>query len=324
MQMLKADFPTRPIPFNIHPTARRIVFLLVAALCLFPFISAPVALCLGIIFTNTLGHPYMHLNARVTKILLQASVIGLGFGLNVNSALQAGKEGVLLTVASISGTLLMGFVLGKLLKIDGKISQLTSCGTAICGGSAIAAISPLIKANERQISISLGTVFILNSVALFLFPAIGHLLHLSQQQFGWWSAIAIHDTSSVVGAANKYGPQALEIATTIKLARALWIVPVSLVMSLMNEGDVGKIKVPWFIALFILAMIANTCLSGMQQVAPYLTSMAKAGLTLTLFLIGTGLSFSVIKVVGVKPLVQGIILWVLISGAALWVVMHWV
>lgn len=306
--------------FKINSNAQKAIFVLTAALCLTPFVSTPVALLAGIIFANTIGHPFLHLNGKATKILLQVSVVGLGFGMNVHSAVQAGKEGILFTICSIFGTLTLGFLLGKILKIDRKTSQLISSGTAICGGSAIAAIAPVIHADEKQISVALGTVFILNSIALFLFPAIGHALSLSQQQFGLWAAIAIHDTSSVVGAANKYGPQALEVATTVKLARALWIIPVSLGMALVNKTG-SKIKIPWFIGLFIVAMIANTYLPQTATVAPYLVTIAKAGLTLTLFLIGSGLSVKTLKAVGVRPLLQGVLLWIFISVLALAAIM---
>ena len=195
--------------------------------CLSPLITPPVALLMGLIIAQFIGHPYLHLNHKATHILLQVSVIGLGFGMNVTSAMKAGGEGILFAIISIIGTLAIGFLMGKFLKIEKKTSFLISAGTAICGGSAIAAISPVIKAEEKQISVALGSIFILNSIALILFPVIGHALKLSQTQFGLWCAIAIHDTSSVVGAASKYGTQALEVATTVKLARALWIIPIA-------------------------------------------------------------------------------------------------
>ena len=240
--------------------------------------------------------------------------------MNVTNALKAGKEGILFTIVSIIGTLVIGFFMGKFLKIEKKTSYLISTGTAICGGSAIAAISPVIKAEEKQISVALGTIFILNSVALFLFPFIGHQLLLSQSQFGMWCAIAIHDTSSVVGAASKYGPQALEIATTVKLARALWIIPVAFLSTFIFKNKGSKIKIPYFIGLFVLAMIANTYIPFVQQYNHYLTNFAKAGLTLTLFLIGCGLNRKTISSVGFKPLIQGVILWIIIASAALWAV----
>ena len=301
-------------------TTREVIFLLAVVFCLSPLVSPPIALLMGLIIAQFIGHPYLHLNHKATHILLQVSVVGLGFGMNVTSALKAGKEGILFTIVSIIGTLVIGFFMGKFLKIEKKTSYLISAGTAICGGSAIAAISPVIKAEEKQISVALGTIFILNSVALFLFPFIGHQLNLSQSQFGMWCAIAIHDTSSVVGAASKYGPQALEIGTTVKLARALWIIPVAFLSTFIFKSKDSKIKIPYFIGLFVLAMIANTYIPFVQQYNHYLTNIAKAGLTLTLFLIGCGLNRKTISSVGFKPLIQGVILWVIIATAALWAV----
>lgn len=301
---------------------QKLIFIIALILCLTPLVSPPVALLIGIAIAQFIGHPYIHLNHKATSLLLKISVIGLGFGMNVHSALSAGKQGLLFTIASIVGTLSLGLLLGRFLKIEKKTSHLISCGTAICGGSAIAAISPVINADEKQISIALGTVFILNSVALFLFPWIGHMLDLSQMQFGLWSAIAIHDTSSVVGAANKYGAEALQVATTVKLARALWIIPVALLTTVFFKTGKKKIKIPYFIGLFILAMIINTYFPIIHPISGYLVDIAKIGLTVTLFLIGAGLSASVIKSVGVKPLLQGIILWIVISVAALYAVMN--
>ena len=268
------------------------------------------------------GHPYLHLNHKATNLLLKIAVVGLGFGMNVHSAMQAGKEGILFTIASITGTLVFGYFMGKWLNIEKKTSYLISAGTAICGGSAIAAISPVIKADEKQISVALGCVFILNSIALVIFPIIGHHFNLSQTQFGLWCAIAIHDTSSVVGAASKYGAHALEVATTVKLARALWIIPVAFMSTFIFKNKSKKISIPYFIGLFILAMIANTYIPATKIISPYMISIAKAGLTLTLFLIGAGLSRKVILSVGFKPLFQGVVLWIIISVAALYAVMH--
>jgi uncharacterized integral membrane protein (TIGR00698 family) len=318
-QKVTAPKPTKRL-LDRSITTREVIFLLAVVFCLSPLISPPVALLMGLVIAQFIGHPYLHLNHKATHILLQVSVVGLGFGMNVASAMKAGKEGILFTIVSIIGTLVIGFFMGKVLKIEKKTSYLISAGTAICGGSAIAAISPVIKAEEKQISVALGTIFILNSIALFLFPVIGHALHLSQTQFGLWCAIAIHDTSSVVGAASKYGTQALEVATTVKLARALWIFPVAFLSTFIFKNKGGKIKIPYFIGLFILAMIVNTYVPFVQQYSHYLTGFAKAGLTLTLFLIGCGLSRKVLQSVGFKPLVQGVVLWVLISAAALWAV----
>ena len=303
-------------------STKKIIFILLLLLCLTPLISPPIALLLGIGVAQTIGNPYLQFNHKATSFLLKASVIGLGFGMNFHSAIQAGKQGILFTIASIVGTLLLGLLLGRFLKIEKKTSHLISCGTAICGGSAIAAISPVINAEENQISIALGTIFILNSIALFIFPAIGHYLDLSQTQFGIWSAIAIHDTSSVVGAANKYGAEALQVATTVKLARALWIIPVAFLSSWLFKNQNKKISIPYFIGFFILAMIINTYLPVIHPLSNVIVYMAKIGLTLTLFLIGSGLSAKVLKTVGVKPLLQGVILWAVISTAALYAVLH--
>lgn len=301
-------------------TTREVIFLLATVFCLSPFITPPIALLLGLIIAQFIGHPYLHLNHRATHILLQVSVVGLGFGMNVTSAMKAGKEGIIFTIISIIGTLIIGFFIGKFLKIEKKISYLISSGTAICGGSAIAAISPVIKADERQISVALGTIFILNSIALVVFPYIGDFMNLSQSQFGLWCAIAIHDTSSVVGAASKYGTQALEIATTVKLARALWIIPIAFLSTLIFKNKGGKIKIPYFIGLFVVAMILNIYIPFVQQYSHYLTAFAKAGLTLTLFLIGCGLNKKVLQSVGFRPLIQGVVLWIIISASSLWVI----
>jgi uncharacterized integral membrane protein (TIGR00698 family) len=307
---------------NKNITTREIIFVIAIIFCLTSFVSPPVALLIGFAIAQFIGHPFLHLNHKATSFLLKVSVVGLGFGMNVQSAARAGKEGIVFTIASITGTLGLGLLLGRFLKIEKKTSHLISCGTAICGGSAIAAISPLIKAEEKQMSVALGTIFILNSIALFLFPFIGHLLHLSQMQFGLWSAIAIHDTSSVVGAANKYGAEALQVATTVKLARALWIIPVALLTTLFFKTGKQKIKIPYFIGLFILAMMLNTYLPAIHPVSIYIVDLAKTGLTVTLFLIGAGLSRSVLKAVGIKPLIQGVALWIAISVVALYAVMH--
>ena len=293
------------------------IFVAVIILCLFSIISPPIALLLGVLIVNIFGNPFLAFNHKAITFLLQFSVVGLGFGMNASSAISAGKEGFLLTVLSIVSTLIFGLLLGKWLKTDKKTSHLISCGTAICGGSAIAAISPVIKSNENQTSIALGVIFILNSVALFVFPFIGHQLDMSQKDFGLWCAIAIHDTSSVVGAANKYGAEALEIATTVKLARALWIIPISILTAVIFKNKNSKIKIPYFIGLFILAMLFNTYVPAMTIIAPSVVGVAKIGLTITLFLIGATLNSNALKSVGVRPLLQGIFLWVFIAGLGL-------
>lgn len=308
--------------FNVNSNARVVIFTTCVVLCLTPFINPAAALLMGLVIAQFTGHPYLHLNHKATHLLLQVSVVGLGFGMNVHSALQAGKEGISFTIASITCTLILGYLLGKWFRIDKKTSYLISSGTAICGGSAIAAIAPVIKAEEKQISVALGCIFILNSIALFIFPLIGHHFNLSQTQFGLWCAIAIHDTSSVVGAGSKYGPHALEVATTVKLARALWIVPIAFLSSFIFKSNSKKVSVPYFIGLFILAMVANTYLPAVSAISPYCTKIAGAGLTLTLFLIGAGLSRTVLFSVGFRPLLQGVVLWVAISATALYAVIH--
>ncbi|TSD64069.1 putative sulfate exporter family transporter [Inquilinus sp. KBS0705] len=313
---------TAGLLINLSENSRKVIFIICVTLCLTPFISPAIALLMGLVIAQFTGHPYLHLNHKATHLLLQISVVGLGFGMNVHSAMQAGREGVLFTIASITGTLIFGYFMGKWLNIEKKTSYLISAGTAICGGSAIAAISPVIKAEEKQISVALGCVFILNSIALFIFPMIGHHFNLSQTQFGLWCAIAIHDTSSVVGAASKYGPHALEVATTVKLARALWIIPVAFMSTFIFKNKSKKISIPYFIGLFVLAMIANTYIPATKLISPYMIIIAKAGLTLTLFLIGASLSRKVLASVGFKPLLQGVVLWIIISTTALYAVMH--
>ncbi|SHL71404.1 YeiH family protein [Flavobacterium saccharophilum] len=312
--------------FAVNLYFQQAVFALVIGLCLFSIISPPIALLLGVLVVNIFGNPFAAFNQTAITFLLQFSVVGLGFGMNALSAISAGKEGFLLTVFSIFSTLIFGTLLGKWLKTDKKTSHLISCGTAICGGSAIAAISPVIKSRENQTSIALGIIFILNSIALFIFPFIGHQLNLSQKDFGLWCAIAIHDTSSVVGAANKYGAEALQVATTVKLARALWIIPISLGTAVLfknQPGSVGtKIRVPYFIGLFILAMLFNTYVPETALFAPYIVSIAKVGLTITLFLIGATLNVNTLKSVGVKPLLQGVFLWIFIATLSLVAILY--
>ena len=300
--------------------ASKVIFIAAAASCFTAYVSPPIALLIGLIIAQTTGHPFMQYNHKATQMLLQFSVVGLGFGMNVMAALQTGKDGIIFSTASILGTLGLGYLLGKALKIERKTSHLISSGTAICGGSAIAAISKVLNSDERETSVALGTVFILNSIALFLFPAVGHALNLSQRQFGIWSAIDIHDTSSLVGAASIYGDQALQIATTVKLVRALWIAPLAIATSFMFRSRPSKVRFPFFILFFIVAMIVGTYVPFIQPVVPYLTDAAKKGLTLTLFLIGAGSSYKVMKSVGFRPMLQGVILWVCISLAALWAV----
>jgi len=314
---LKAQHHTASHLVEVNLFLQQLIFGAVIILCLFSIISPPIALLFGVLIVNVFGNPFLEFNHRAITFLLQFSVVGLGFGMDASSAISAGKEGFLLTVLSIFSTLIFGTLLGKWLKTDKKTSHLISCGTAICGGSAIAAISPTIKSNENQTSIALGVIFILNSVALFVFPFIGHQLDLSQKDFGLWCAIAIHDTSSVVGAANKYGAEALQIATTVKLARALWIIPISILTAIIFKNKNSKIKIPYFIGLFILAMLLNSYVPQIAVFAPSITGIAKIGLTVTLFLIGATLNSNALKSVGAKPLLQGVFLWIFIAGLGL-------
>lgn len=305
---------------------RKIVFYILIFACLTPFVSPPIALALGLILAFTIGNPFAERTGKITRYLLQTSVVLLGFGMNLSNVVKAGRDGVLFTLATIFGTLVLGFFVGKLLKVDGKTSTLIASGTAICGGSAIAAVAPAISADSEETSVSLGTVFILNSAALFVFPFLGHSLNLSDKQFGVWAAIAIHDTSAVVGAATKFGGEALAIATTVKLARALWIAPVALFFSYIYRDKSGenktKIVVPWFIFLFLLATVVRTYAPGfiLPSFFESLVNLAKAGLTVTLFLIGASLSREILRKVGIRPLIQGVLLWIVISIVSLWAV----
>lgn len=280
------------------------------------FVSPPFALALGLIYGFTLVHPYHAETRQLSKFLLQASVVGLGFGMDLQQVIQAGRSGFVYTAASISIALLLGWGLGKLLSVQRRVSFLIAAGTAICGGSAIAAVGPITSASEEEMAVSLATVFVLNSVALLAFPAIGGLLHLTQTQFGLWAALAIHDTSSVVGATAKFGAVALAVGTTVKLARALWIVPLSIATSL-NSNSRARIQWPWFILLFCLAAVAKTYLSTFHAIYPSLKHLGIIGLTVTLFLIGTGLSKETLRRVGPRPLLQGIILWIIVATGSL-------
>ena len=291
------------------------------------WVTPPVSLFLGLIFALVCGQAHPKFNKKVSKYLLQYSVVGLGFGMNLQASLASGKEGMEFTIISVIGTLLIGWVIGrKFLKVDRDTSYLISSGTAICGGSAIAAVGPVLKAKDSEMSVALGTIFILNAVALFIFPAIGHALNMSQQEFGTWAAIAIHDTSSVVGAGAAYGEEALKIATTIKLTRALWIIPLAIATSFIFKSKGQKISIPWFIFFFVLAMIVNTYVLSLSEtgmlIGAGINSIARKTLTITLFFIGASLSRDVLKAVGVKPLVQGILLWIVISFSTL-VYIYW-
>ena len=299
----------------------KIIYILLIALVIFPFdlvgfgniITPAIALFLGLAFALIFKNPYPKFNKKTSKYLLQASVVGLGFGMNVTESLKSGGEGMLFTIASVIGVMVLGVLIGKWLHLNKKASYLIASGTAICGGSAIAAVGPIVKANEHEMAVSLGVVFILNAIALFIFPAIGHYFELSEVQFGTWAAIAIHDTSSVVGAGEAYGPIALQTATLVKLTRALWIIPLAIVTMFIFRDKTSKISIPWFIFMFILAMVINTYCNLHQQLTSSLLWIAKKGLVLTLFLIGASLSLSTIKAVGIKPLILAITLWIIIG-----------
>ena len=283
------------------------------------WVTPPVVLFIGLVFALLCGQAYPTFNKKVSKKLLQYSVIGLGFGMNLQASLASGKEGMLFTIISVIGTLLIGMFIGcKILKLNRNTSYLISSGTAICGGSAIAAVGPIIKAKDTDMSMALATVFILNAIGLFLFPILGHWLGLTQQEFGTWAAIAIHDTSSVVGAGAAYGEEALQVATTIKLTRALWIIPLALVTSVIFRSEGKKISIPWFILFFIVAMLINTYfLADYPEIGKFIAGLARKGLIITMFFIGASLSVDVIKSVGIRPLLQGILLWIIISTASL-------
>ena len=283
------------------------------------WVTPPVVLFIGLVYALLCGQAYPTFNKNVSKKLLQYSVIGLGFGMNLQASLASGKEGMLFTIISVVGTLLIGMFIGcKVLKLNRNTSYLISSGTAICGGSAIAAVGPIIKAKDTDMSMALATVFILNAIGLFLFPALGHWLGLSQQDFGTWAAIAIHDTSSVVGAGAAYGEEALQVATTIKLTRALWIIPLALVTSVIFRSEGKKISIPWFILFFIVAMLINTYrVVDYPEIGKFIAGIARKGLIITMFFIGASLSVDVIKSVGIRPLLQVILLWIIISAASL-------
>ena len=304
--------------------------LTVLAICLFlgyvpgleafsSWVTPPVALFVGLAFALLCGQAYPKFNKKVSKKLLQYSVVGLGFGMNLHASLASGKEGMMFTIISVMGTMLLGMFIGrKLLKVNRDTSYLISSGTAICGGSAIAAVGPVIKAKDSDMSVALATIFVLNAIALFIFPVLGNWLGLTQQEFGTWAAIAIHDTSSVVGAGAAYGEEALQVATTIKLTRALWIIPLALVTSVIFKNGGKKINIPWFILWFVVAILINTyLLDSVPEVGKTIAGLARKGLIVTMFFIGASLSTDVLKAVGIKPLLQGVLLWVVISVGSL-------
>lgn len=306
----------------------KIVYIALIALILIPFdkmglpqVSAPIALLCGLIFAFIFPNPCPKFNKKTSKYLLQVAVVCLGFNMNLQESLKSGSEGMLFTVVSVVGVMCLGVLMGYWLNINRKTSYLISSGTAICGGSAIAAVGPVVKADENEMAVSLGVIFILNSIALFIFPPLGHLFNMTQEQFGTWAAIAIHDTSSVVGAGEIYGEVAMKTATLIKLTRALWIIPLALVTMFIFRDKKSKISIPWFIFIFVLAMIANTYLPLPQWFVDIMVWIARRGMVVTLFCIGASLSLASIKQVGVKPLLQAVALWIVISISSLIVVL---
>ncbi len=288
------------------------IYGIVILLCFMPFISPVIALVIGLLL-SLLGfkNPY---TAKYTSLSLKASIVLMGFGMNLLQVISASKTGFIDTAISVVFVMICGLLIGKLLKVDSKITLLISTGTAICGGSAIAALAPVIDAKNFQISFSLAVVFILNAIGLIIFPSIGHYFSLSQETFGYWVAIAIHDTSSVVGAGAEYGPEALELATIVKLIRALWIIPVSITIALLQKNKTsGKIKIPWFIGLFIVSIILAYLLPNFGDTFTHLHWLGKRGMVIALFLIGSGISVSEIKKTGLKSFILGVLLWLLIG-----------
>ena len=308
----------------------RYLYLALIIVILFPWdlvtgvnlVTPAVALFVGLMFALCFGCPFPKFNKKGSKFLLQASVVGLGFGMNVVESLKSGSEGMLFTVVSVIGVMILGSLFGYWLHLNKKTSYLIASGTAICGGSAIAAVGPVLRANEEEMAVSLGVIFILNAIALFIFPPIGHFFDMSQQQFGTWAAIAIHDTSSVVGAGDAYGPEALQLATLIKLTRALWIIPLALVTMLIFREKGSKISIPWVIFLFVIAMVVNTYCGLPAELINWLVWLAKKGLVVTLCFIGASLSLKTIKSVGTTPLVLAIALWIVIGVSSFIVVMY--
>lgn len=310
-------------------TLSKLIYIALIVIILIPFdmmglpqVSAPIALLAGLIFAFTFKNPCPKFNKKTSKYLLQVAVVCLGFNMNLQESLKSGSEGMLFTVVSVVGVMCLGVLLGYWLHINRKTSYLISSGTAICGGSAIAAVGPVVKADENEMAVSLGVIFILNSIALFIFPPLGHLFEMTQEQFGTWAAIAIHDTSSVVGAGEIYGETAMKTATLIKLTRALWIIPLALVTMFIFRDKKSKISIPWFIFIFVLAMIANTYLPLPQIFVDIMVWIARRGMVVTLFCIGASLSLASIKQVGVKPLLQAVALWIVISVSSLVVVLE--
>lgn len=313
----------------IKKGASRVIYILAIIFMLCPWdkmgmdylaVSPALALFAGLVFAFVCTMPCPKFNKKSSKYLLQASVVGLGFGMNFVTAMKSGSEGMMFTIVSVIGVMCFGVLFGYWMHLQRKTAYLISSGTAICGGSAIAAVGPVLKANENEMAVSLGVIFILNAIALFIFPPIGHYFEMTQQQFGIWAAIAIHDTSSVVGAGQAYGPEACEIATLVKCTRALWIIPLAFATMLIFRDKTSKISIPWFIFLFVTAMLVNTYCGVPQEVSATIVYIAKKLLVITLFFIGASLSIKMIKSVGFKPLILAILLWIIIGVSSFFVV----
>ena len=298
---------------------RRLLFAAALVFTLTPWSSPPLALALGLVLGLSVGNPFPQQSRRASKTLLQTSVVALGFGMNFHQVVKAGTTGVIYTAAGIILTLAAGMLLGRMLKIGARETTLISVGTAICGGSAIAAVAPIIGAKDEQISVSLATVFILNSIALLIFPPLGVALGMAQTDFGLWAALAIHDTSSVVGASERFGPAALAVGTVVKLTRALWIVPIALITAAIMKKK-GKVQWPWFIAAFVAAALIATYLPAGAEVYRVIVLVGRIGLAVTLFLIGSSISRKTIAQVGVRPLLHGVVLWLLVGSATLYLI----
>ena len=312
-------------------TLSKIVYITIIALIVIPFaafdmqwavISAPIALLCGLVYAFVFENPFPKFNKKCSKYLLQVAVVCLGFNMNLQESLKSGADGMMFTVVSVVGVMAMGVLFGYWLHLNRKTSYLISSGTAICGGSAIAAVGPVLKADTDEMAVSLGVIFILNSIALFVFPPLGHMLDMTQTQFGTWAAIAIHDTSSVVGAGEVYGEVALQTATLIKLTRALWIIPLAFATMFIFRDKTGKVSIPWFIFIFVLAMIVNTYVPLPEAFTATMVWIAKRGMVVTLFMIGASLTIKMIKSVGIKPLMLAVALWVIISVSSLFVVLR--
>lgn len=298
-------------------------------LSLFPIMSSGSALFLGVIIALVVGNPHIEKTRRMTKPMLAWSIVGLGAGVNLFMVLKAGFDGIAFTLISLSATLFLGYWVGKLFKTSREMSALINVGTAICGGSAIAAVSSVIRAKDESISISLGVVFILNAIALLIFPQMGHFFGLTQEQFGLWGALAIHDTSSVVGATMQYGERALEIGTTVKLVRAMWIIPVSLLFAKFFVKDEQSThqktmprQHPWFIGGFVAMSALVTVFEVLQPMGHQIEWLAKRALVATLFLIGSGLTLGTLQKVGLKTLLHGVFLWIIVASASLLVILR--